>query len=119
MPGDMPGSHRRYLGLRRERESCYHMPSNTVPPIHTQLLGDHSKAVAVMTSAVEMDSSNGLLYLQLLDLHTSGPSPPDLPAAEALFQRVASSKTLSEDVKESFVLRREQLLEEFGGSISE
>lgn len=80
---------------------------------------DHSKAVAVMSSAIEMDPGNGQLYLQLLDLHTSGHGPPDMAAAEALFQRVANSASLSEDVKESFLSRRQQLLEEFGGSISE
>ena len=83
------------------------------------MLQNHSKAVAIMSSAIEIDPSNSKLYLQLLDLHTSGHAPPDMPAAEALFHRVAASARLSEEVKESFVLRRQQLLEEFGGSISE
>ena len=80
---------------------------------------DHVKAVSVMTSAVDMDPTNTTLYLQLLDLHTSGPAPPDMPAAEALFAKVASSPHLSEEDKESFLTRRQQLLEEFGGNFSE
>lgn len=84
-----------------------------------KLMQDHSKAVSVMSSAIEMDPSNSRLYLQLLDLHTSGHAPPDMAAAEALFERVASSACLSEEVKESFLLRRQQLLEEFGGNFSD
>ena len=80
---------------------------------------DHGKAVSVMTTAVDMDPSNTTLYLQLLDLHTSGPAPPDMPAAEALFAKVASSPHLSEEAKDSFLTRRQQLLEEFGGNFSE
>ena len=87
--------------------------------LQPQLMQDHSKAVSVMSSAIEMDPSNSRLYLQLLDLHTSGHAPPDMAAAEALFERVASSACLSEEVKESFLLRRQQLLEEFGGNFSE
>ena len=82
-----------------------------------QLLGDQTKAVSVMMSAVETDSSNAVLYLQLLDLHTST-FPPDLAGAEMLFQRVSLCSSLSEDVKESFAQRRQQLVEEFGGELS-
>ena len=84
-----------------------------------QIMQDHSKAVAVMTSAIDMDPTNSRLYLQLLDLHTSGHAPPDMAAAEALFEKVANSVSLSEEVKEMFLSRRQQLLEEFGGNISE
>ena len=80
---------------------------------------DHSKAVSIMASAVDMDPSNNSLYLQLLDLHTSGPAPPDMAAAEALFAKVAGSSHLSEEVKESFLTRKQQLLEEFGGNFTE
>lgn len=83
------------------------------------MMKDHSKAVTVMSSAIEMDPANSTLYLQLLDLHTSGHAPPDMAAAEALFEQVANSVSLSEEVKEMFLSRRQQLLEEFGGSISE
>ena len=72
-----------------------------------------------MSSAVNMDPSNSCLYLQLLDLHTSGHAPPDMVATEALFAKVAGSTHLSEDVKDSFLARRQQLLEEFGGNFSE
>ena len=72
-----------------------------------------------MMSAVDMDPSNTSLYLQLLDLHTSGPSPPDMPAAEALFSKVASSPHLSDEAKGLFLTRRQQLLEEFGGNFAE
>jgi pre-mRNA-processing factor 39 len=84
-----------------------------------KLMRDHVKAVSVMTSAVDMDPTNTTLYLQLLDLHTSGPAPPDMPAADALFAKVASSPHLSEEDKESFLTRRQQLLEEFGGNFSD
>ncbi|CAI8011671.1 Pre-mRNA-processing factor 39 [Geodia barretti] len=84
-----------------------------------KLMRDHGKAVSVMTTAVDMDPSNTTLYLQLLDLHTSGPAPPDMPAAEALFAKVASSPHLSEEAKDSFLTRRQQLLEEFGGNFSD
>ena len=72
-----------------------------------------------MNTAIDMDPSNGQLYLQLLDLHTSGHTPPDMVGASALFERVAFSNHLSDDVKESFLQRRQQLLEEFGGNIEE
>ena len=72
-----------------------------------------------MSSAIDLDPSNSRLYLQLLDLHTSGHAPPDMAAADALFERVANSESLSDEVKESFLQRRQQLLEEFGGSFSE
>ena len=80
---------------------------------------DHAKAVSVMSSAIDLDPSNSRLYLQLLDLHTSGHAPPDMAAANALFEKVANCADLSDDVKESFLWRRQQLLEEFGGSFSE
>ena len=72
-----------------------------------------------MTSAIDTDPSNTQLYLQLLDLHTSGHAPPDLAGADALFRRVALSDHVKDEAKESFLLRRQQLLEEFGGSLSE
>ena len=80
---------------------------------------NHAKAVSVMSSSIDMDPTNGRLYLQLLDLHTSGHAPPDMAAADALFERVASSPNLTDEVKESFLSRRQQLLEEFGGNFSE
>ena len=96
-----------------------HTHIHTYTHTHTQLMQDHAGAVAIMSMAVNMDPSNSRLYLQLLDLYTSGPTHPDMAAAEALFSKVAGSAHLSEEVKESFLARRQQLLEEFGGNFAE
>ena len=72
-----------------------------------------------MNSAIDMDPTNTRLYLQLLDLLTSGHAPPDMMTIKVFFENVASSPSLSDEVKESFLTRRQQLVEEFGGSITE
>lgn len=70
-----------------------------------------------MDSAIATDPSNPTLYLQLLDLLTSGHTPPDMTALDTFFKRVDSYPDLPDPIKESFLARRQQLLEEFGGGI--
>jgi len=81
-----------------------------------KLLGDSGKAMRVVREAIGRDPLNPTLYLRLLDIATSG-CPPDEEAVEAVFAMVRESE-LTEDVKQSFALRRVQFLEEFGPSIA-
>ena len=87
-----------------------------LPPPPIQLLGDSGKAMRVVREAIEQDPLNPTLYLRLLDIATSG-CPPDEEVVEAVFVMVRESE-LTEDVKQSFALRRVQFLEEFGPSIT-
>lgn len=81
-----------------------------------KVLGDEVRAKKILFDAIEKDSKNEKLYVQLLDIEYQK-HPVNVASALEIFAKVIDSEDLSVHTKIKMSQRRLEFLEDFGSSI--